>query len=63
MTSHHLGDNRVIEACGEGKLELECHDGTDNITMNLHKVLSVPEIRKRQIINAARYERNIMHQI
>ena len=42
----YLGDNRVIEAYGEGKVELECHDGTDNITLNLHKVLFVPEIRK-----------------
>lgn len=42
----YLGDNRVIKAYGEGKVKIECHDGTENITLNLHKVLFVPEIKK-----------------
>ena len=42
----YLGDNRIIEAYGEGNVELECHDGVDKITLNLHKVLFVPEINK-----------------
>jgi hypothetical protein len=42
----YLGDNRFIKAYGEGKVKLECSDGADNITLNLHKVLFVPEIKK-----------------
>jgi hypothetical protein len=30
----YLGDNRVIKAYGEGKVNLECNDGADNITFN-----------------------------
>ncbi|CAB3988289.1 Retrovirus-related Pol poly from transposon TNT 1-94 [Paramuricea clavata] len=42
----YLGDNRVVKAYGEGKVNLECNDGADNITLNLHKILFVPEIKK-----------------
>ena len=41
-----LGDNTIIKAYGEGIVKLECYDGEENVTLNLHRVLYVPDIKK-----------------
>ena len=43
----YLGDDRIVEAYGEGNFKLKCHDSAETITLNLHKVLFVPEIKKK----------------
>ena len=40
----YLGDKGVVKACGEGKVKLQCYDGSDDVTLTLNKVLYVPEI-------------------
>ena len=42
----YLGDKGVVKACGEGKVKLQCYDGSDDVTLTLNKVLYVPKITK-----------------
>ena len=42
----YLGDNRVIEAYGQGKVRLSCYDESDAVQLTLNKVLYVPDLSK-----------------
>ena len=42
----YLGDNRVIEAYGQGKVRLSCYDESDAVQLILNKVLYVPDLSK-----------------
>ena len=42
----YLGDNRAIEAFGEGKVNLSCYDESNAVKLTLKKVLYVPNLSK-----------------
>ena len=42
----YLGDNRAIEAFGEGKVNLSCYDESHAVALTLNKVLYVPNLSK-----------------
>ena len=42
----YLGDNRAIEAFGEGKVNLSCYDESNTVKLTLKKVLYVPNLSK-----------------
>ena len=42
----YLGDNRAIEALGEGKVNLSCYDESHAVALTLNKVLYVPNLSK-----------------
>ena len=42
----YLGDNRAIEAFGEGKVNLSCYDELHAVALTLNKVLYVPNLSK-----------------
>ena len=42
----YLGDNRAIEAFGEGKVNLSCYDESNAVELTLNKVLYVPSLSK-----------------
>ena len=42
----YLGDNRVIEAYGQGKVRLSCYDESDAVQLTLNKVSYVPDLSK-----------------
>lgn len=42
----YLGDSAVIVALGEGKVRLPTVNSTNDVVLNLHKVLFVPELTK-----------------
>ena len=53
-----LGDNTIIKAFGEGNVKLECYDGEENVTLNLHRVLYAPDIKKNLLLVPAMTQMN-----
>ena len=56
----YLGDNRAIEAFGEGKVNLLCYDESNAVQLTLNKVLYVPNLSNllSQFVVRSHYDAN-----